>query len=290
MKYPRHAAFTLVELLVVIAIIGILVALLLPAVQAAREAARRLSCVNNLTQLALATQNYEMAFRVYPPGTINKEGPIADKPEGYHHNWLEHLLPYMEETNVYRHIDFSVGVYDEKNAAVRKIRVQVHRCPSDGAAWGRSAGEPAMTNYAGCHHDVDAAIDENNHGVFFLNSHIRPEDVSDGTSHTIFIGEKIGVPSRDLGWMSGTRWTLRNTGIEINHARARMRARGNYSSDEEADLASDIVVGGYSSRHPGGANFAFGDGHVAFLSETIQTTSYQRLGHRADGELEDSEY
>ena len=126
MKYKRTSAFTLVELLVVIAIIGILVALLLPAVQAAREAARRMSCVNNLTQLALATQNYEMAFRVYPPGTINPTGPIEDKPEGYHHNWLSQLLPYMEETSVFRHIDFSVGVYDEKNLPVRKVFV---KCP-----------------------------------------------------------------------------------------------------------------------------------------------------------------
>src|SRR5688572_19511410 len=101
MKYYKRSGFTLVELLVVIAIIGILVALLLPAVQAAREAARRMSCVNNLTQLILAVQNYDATYRVYPPGTLNPTGPIADVAQGQHHNWLIQLLPYFEEQNTY---------------------------------------------------------------------------------------------------------------------------------------------------------------------------------------------
>src|SRR5512136_477151 len=101
MRYKKNRAFTLVELLVVIAIIGILIALLLPAVQAAREAARRSSCLNNLTQLGLAVQNYEMARRTYPPGTINETGPIVNQPTGYHMSWLVQILPYMEEGNVF---------------------------------------------------------------------------------------------------------------------------------------------------------------------------------------------
>lgn len=105
MRNRNRKAFTLVELLVVIAIIGILIALLLPAVQAAREAARRCSCTNNLSQMILAVQNYNMAHEVYPPGTINAEGPIASEPQGYHHNWISQILPYMEELSIYRHID-----------------------------------------------------------------------------------------------------------------------------------------------------------------------------------------
>ena len=282
MKYKKNAAFTLVELLVVIAIIGVLVALLLPAVQAAREAARRVSCVNNLTQLILAVQNYEMAYRAYPPGTLEKKGPIVSEPKGYHHNWLSRLLPYMEEKNTYNHIDFTAGVYDEKNAIVRKVHIPTFVCPSVAAPVPQDL---AVTCYAGVHHDVDAAIDADNHGVFFLNSALRYEDISDGSAHTLFIGEKHPDQQSDLGWMSGTRWTLRNTGTPLNaenHERNRRQYAGVPASEKSSPA---VIVGGFSSPHPGGANFALGDGHVQFMSETISQDVYQQLAHRADGKL-----
>ena len=105
MNRPR--AFTLVELLVVIAIIGVLVALLLPAVQAAREAARRAQCANNLVQLILATHNFEMAHGHYPTGTREKVGPIVNLPQGYHHNWLTEILPYIEQSNLQTSLDLT---------------------------------------------------------------------------------------------------------------------------------------------------------------------------------------
>src|SRR5688572_33061782 len=103
----RHFAygFTLVELLVVIAIIGVLVALLLPAVQAAREAARRSSCMNNLSQLNLAIHQYEMAHGAYPPGTVAAAGPISNTATGYHHSWTVQILPYIEQQNAYNALD-----------------------------------------------------------------------------------------------------------------------------------------------------------------------------------------
>ena len=126
---PSHRGFTFIELLIVITIIGILVALLLPAVQAAREAARRGSCLKRLEQLIIAVHNYEMLHRVYPSGTINPRGPIQSRPQGYHHNWLIHLLPFLEQKNTHAHIDTTVGVYDSKNIPVRRLRLQTLLCP-----------------------------------------------------------------------------------------------------------------------------------------------------------------
>src|SRR5262245_28425670 len=106
MKCPHcRRAFTLVELLVVIAIIGVLIALTLPAVQSSREVARRTQCVNQLTHLSMGLQNYEMAHEVYPSGTIDKQGPIHSAAKGDHRNWIIQILPYVDEVNVYRHID-----------------------------------------------------------------------------------------------------------------------------------------------------------------------------------------
>jgi prepilin-type N-terminal cleavage/methylation domain-containing protein/prepilin-type processing-associated H-X9-DG protein len=208
----RRRGFTLVELLVVIAIIGILVGMMLPAVQAARESARRSLCTNNLAQLILAVHNYESAHEVYPPGTINDKGPIRNEPKGYHHNWIVQILPYIEEGNAYQQIDQSVSVYAPKNAAVRRHSIAVLQCPSEpGQMWNGIGG----SSYAGSHHDVEAPIDVDNNGVFFLNSRLRYDDIRDGSSHTIFLAEKR-LDGNDLGWMSGTRATLRNTGTPLN--------------------------------------------------------------------------
>ncbi len=292
MRYRYRRGFTLVELLVVIAIIGVLVALLLPAVQAAREAARRMSCMNNLCQLILAVQNYEMSFRVYPPGTINDTGPIQNLPQGYHHNWVSQLLPFFEEQNIYNHIDFQVGVYDDKNLAVREAPVMILACPSSSFR-----GEDIfMTNYAGCHNDRDTPIDKDNHGVFFLNSSIRPLDITDGVSHTLFISEKAIDPKNDLGWMSGTRATLRNVGTPLNAEVQKLRRYGQVTAHGQIPLNEDnaeaagpidpvLFVGGFGSYHPGGVMAAFGDSSVRFLSENISPDVLKQLANRADGKL-----
>ncbi|MBC8873867.1 MAG: DUF1559 domain-containing protein [Planctomycetes bacterium] len=321
----RQNGFTLVELLVVIAIIGILVALLLPAIQAAREAARRTQCSQNLSQLIIAVHNYEMAWSVYPPGTIEKKGPIQNHAHGYHHNWLIQLLPYMEQKNAYQHIDRTVGVYHKNNVPVRQLTIDNLLCPS------QPATPQGYSSYAGCHHDLEAPIDVNNNGVFFLNSRITYDDITDGSAYTLFVGEKL-IEQGDLGWMSGTSATLRNTGVPPNASVAGGGkpnwARGpageqelwdgsdgmygaEYGESGEmggAEADAEVVVeereeveptgpppkgpvlpvGGFGSVHPGGCQFAFGDGRVSYLSESMSLQVYQQLGHRADGKLLDS--
>lgn len=204
-------AFTLIELLTVAAVMGVLILLLLPALQFAREAARKTVCTQNLHQLAIALQQYEVFHGCLPAGTVADKGPIQSVSQGYHHNWLVALLPYIDRPNAAARVDARFGVYDPVNAPVRRMVMTVFRCPTDQAApIGLGYG-----NYAACHDPTEVPIDVTNEGTFYLNSFLRSTDISDGMSHTIFLGEKLVSPF-DLGWMSGTRATLRNMGTHIN--------------------------------------------------------------------------
>jgi prepilin-type N-terminal cleavage/methylation domain-containing protein/prepilin-type processing-associated H-X9-DG protein len=308
MTLSRRSGFTLVELLVVIAIIGILIALLLPAVQAAREAARRSQCTSNMSQLGIALHLYQGVYEIYPSGVVNPKGPIRSQPIGYHMSWLVQILPYAEEQNLFDHIDFSQGAYAKKNAPAAAIGVRLFACPSDISYGGWSStpspdaqpedlGPRGPSNYAGCHHDVEAPIAADNHGVLFLNSRIRPRDVTDGLSHTLFVGEKLNEPN-DLGWMSGTRATLRNTGVLPNLGSVGRTGgipmpgavpgpdAGGAADQSPADMEKQLLtVGSFASRHPGGFNILLGDGAVRFLSQSVPLQLFQQLGNRADGQL-----
>jgi prepilin-type N-terminal cleavage/methylation domain-containing protein len=202
MAKGRRPGFTLIELLTVVAIIAVLIALLLPAVFSARETARRLQCQNNLLQLGVALGNYVSTHQVLPPGVVNGTGPIQNVPRGYHFGWVVQVLPFLEYRNLHNQFDFRRGVYEGKNITVQMVRLSIFQCPS-----GRSS-------YAGCHHDVEAPIDVDNHGVLFLNSHVGHDDITDGRAFTILLGESWGATSLD--WAPGTRDTLRNTGHPIN--------------------------------------------------------------------------
>jgi prepilin-type N-terminal cleavage/methylation domain-containing protein/prepilin-type processing-associated H-X9-DG protein len=289
----ERRGFTLIELLVVIAIISVLIALLLPAVQSAREAARRAQCVNNLMQLGLALQSYESAHEVLPPGVVSQTGPVLDQPKGYGYGWLTQILPYCEMKNVYNHFNMKLGLYEPDNSTTRTNLVRGFLCPSDGGPT-RDKNRIAMTSYVGIHHDVEAPIAADNHGVLFLNSAIRYEDVTDGASLTFFVGEKLN-DGLDLGWASGTRASLRNTGAVPNRtpfgSAATGAARASAADDdaEAATAGTPSFVGGFASRHPGGSNFAFGDGSVRFIKSSVSATVYQHLGNRADGEVIDSD-
>ena len=289
MQKPRRpVGFTLVELLVVIAIIGVLVALLLPAVQAAREAARRCACQNNISQLALGVHNYEFHTERLPAGVINPEGPILSEPEGQHVSWLVQILPYIEQKNAYRLFDQEAGAYAKVNSDVRALSIDLFVCPSFPGDEMNEDKTVARTTYAGVHHDTESPIDGDNNGLLFLNSYLSYSDIRDGSSQTLLIGEYLAYEDQ-LGWVSGTRATLRNTGAKINAEVERIRKnrvqRNNESEDK--DVRS---VGGFSSAHPGIVLFAFADGATKAILEDISEEVYQQLGHRADGKLLKEDY
>ncbi len=284
--------FTLIELLVVIAIIAVLIALLLPAVQAAREAARRAQCCNNLMQLGIALQNYESAHEMYPPGVVNETGPVLDQPKGYHFGMLVRILPYCDMRNIYNHFNMKVGLYETQNLTTRTVLVRTYLCPSDNGL-NRTPNDIALTNYVGCHNDVEAPIDVTNNGSFILNKAIRYEDIPDGSSNTIFLGEKLNF-GNGQGWASGTCASLRNMGTGINQwpnvprsaAPAFSDGPGGDPDEPKITPGTPSFVGGFSSRHPGGANFAMGDGSVRFL-KTVGGGSLKLMANRADGEVID---
>jgi prepilin-type N-terminal cleavage/methylation domain-containing protein/prepilin-type processing-associated H-X9-DG protein len=281
-RFPR--AFTLVELLVVIAIIGVLVSLLLPAVQAAREAARRATCLNNITQLGLAVHNFEFHFEALPPGVTNPDGPIRNEPQGTHVGWIVKVLPYFEQRVLFDKFDQSAGAYAEKNALVRKTQIAPLMCISDPAPFVNTPATVARSSYAGCHHDVEAAIDADNHGLLFLNSAVRYSDIYDGSSNTILLGEALTSPD-DLGWVSGTRATLRNTSAIEQPRPYLTRPPAAESAETPEQSAKSLFVGGFGSYHPGGVNLSFADGSSRFVSSGIDLEVVKRLGNRADGEI-----
>ena len=298
----RRRGFTLIELLVVIAIIAVLVAMLLPAVQAAREAARRSQCCNNLMQLAISLQNYESAHELFPPGVVSEKGPVLDQPTGYGYGWMVRILPYCEMRNTYNHFNLSISLYDGRNLTTRTTLIRSFLCPSDRMANRNPANEVVLTNYVGCHNSLETPIDATNNGAFILNKAMRYEDIPDGLSNTVFLSEKVNEGAGE-GWASGTRASLRNLGTPINGTWLAgagafvkpMPPGGSPDDDPEAEVDPKAAapgtpgfVGGFSSHHPGGVNTTMGDGSVKFLKNSISFGTAKLLGNRHDGEILDS--
>jgi prepilin-type N-terminal cleavage/methylation domain-containing protein/prepilin-type processing-associated H-X9-DG protein len=308
---PRRSAFTLIELLVVIAIIGTLVGLLLPAVQKVREAANRVSCQNNLKQIGLALHNYHDAQSYFPPGyraaAPYKDG-ATDTTPGW--GWGAFLLPYLEADNVYRQLNFNQPV---QNSPAIGTMVRMYLCPSDltpqeALSVPDDFGNPlclaAPTSYAACcGSDPSGTTDLTGLGVFYRNSRLRMTDITDGTSETILIGERAWSNANGIwaGAISGGvirrgqanpcqpvvsgAWFPAAT-LVLAHAHL-----NNALQDPDGSAGMDD----FGSRHPGGANFVFGDGSVHFLrsvasdnadgSYTADGQIFQALGTRASGEV-----
>ena len=282
--------FTLVELMIVMAIIAILIALLLPAIQSAREAARRAQCTSNLLQLGIGMGNYVSTHSVLPPGVVNDKGPIQNLPVGYHHSWVVQILPFIGQANIYNHFDIERSVYSAANDTCAAIKISTLLCPSN--AW---QGE---INYAGCHHDTNAAIDTSNRGVLYLNSRVRYDEIGDGTAQTILLGEILGGAT--LGWASGTRSTLRNTGVPLNERESKAvsgKAANAFVQHNPREMLYETIgamaeaaiwpveqTGGFASFHGPSCNFLFCDGSVRLMQQSINTRVYRLLANRADGD------
>jgi prepilin-type N-terminal cleavage/methylation domain-containing protein/prepilin-type processing-associated H-X9-DG protein len=291
---PRRRGFTLIEILMVVLVMAVLIGLMLPAVQSVRQAALTTQCRNNLLQLGMALGNYASTHQVFPPGVVNDKGPIANLPKGYHMGWAVQILPFLEQGNLYRRIDFRRGVYAAPNASVLATSLGVFLCPG---------GRGGAGSYVGCHHDVEAPIDADNHGVLFLNSHVGRDDITDGTAYTILLGE--ARVAMTMGWAAGTEATLRNTGHRINEPVWTIPSAGwagpsppGASGPNDSDGVNTIkqggpppmyYVGGFSSGHVGGANLLFCDGSLRFLKESVDPRVLRLLGHRSDGDIIDGE-
>ncbi|HBJ35330.1 MAG TPA: prepilin-type cleavage/methylation domain-containing protein, partial [Planctomycetaceae bacterium] len=206
-------------------------------------------------------------------------------PIGQHVSYLVQLLRYIEQQGVADNFDIDEGAYADVNAPARALAINSFLCPS--SAWAMNDDNTAgLTNYAGCHHHDESAIAADNTGLLFLNSKVRYGEIYDGSSNTILIGEMLPY-SNSLGWASGTRATLRNTGTLINESNLR---RGGRTLRELPEDVDPLWVSGFASNHPGGAQFCFADGSVRFLSESIKLELFQNLGHHADGAMMGSEY
>lgn len=278
----RRSAFTLIELLLVVAIIAILVALLLPAVQQAREAARRTQCKNNLGQLGIAMHNYNATFSCLPPGCVNLTGPIQNTEEGYHFSWAVQLLPMAEQRNLFEGIDFDSSVYAASNMSLRLTAIPMFVCPSDATpSWG-AGNSIARSSYAACTGGADVPVDDRNTGLFFRNSSVAWHHIRDGASNTFLAGERrlSDIGGDDLGFASGTSGSLRNTGVPINIYTDDVNALPVKLPNTPDPL---LATRGYSSQHTGGAQFVLADGSVRFVSENIDVNTYTYLGDREDG-------
>ena len=300
-KSARARGFTLIELLVVIAIIAILVALLLPAVQQVRAAARKTQCSDHLHNLAVALANYEGTHKFYPPGRQSCDGACdTGAAQLYNKNGKSGfiaLLPFIEQKALFDQFSVTDPVWGPSTtwlAAHSKAimqRPEVYVCPSDVSEEGYSMTVGATTqnvatgSYAfvsgsfGPAQGIAITVKTDNNGTFVYRNGYGPRDVLDGTSNTIYIGEVIAAHTQESlnAWTCGSRLldTLRSTQNPINTPPGQGITTSPYGVALNAAFAS---------QHPGGAQFAFGDGRVTLIGENVSMQIYRGLSTRKNGE------
>jgi prepilin-type N-terminal cleavage/methylation domain-containing protein/prepilin-type processing-associated H-X9-DG protein len=284
---PSRRAFTLVELLVVIAIIGILIALLLPAVQAAREAGRRMQCRSHMRQIGLALHNYESTWRHFPACRVKNPD----------HGLLAFTLPYIEQDNVYELFDLTVNWNDASNRPARETAISTFRCPTAPDDRRTSSRPLEPTDFTTCEliapglrNDLiqDGVLQTRSNWENLIRPYGKPParmaDALDGLSNTFMLFECAGRPFKFVDGrpgdpnvspkepISGSEWASYDSGFWL-HDRCGKNQLFNCNN------ANEIY-----SFHAGGANFVYGDGSVHFQSETIDADVFVSLFTRAAGD------
>ncbi len=301
----RARGFTLIELLVVISIIGILVGLLLPAVQASREQARRATCINNLKQIGLAFASYHDAHNVLPPGYVSLWNNFNTYEFGPGWGWGAMILPHLEQQNLANSITYELTIADPANATVATTPISVYLCPSDNApkTWIASVSSSwwaagvlynvedpicavASSNYVGMFGISEPGVD--GEGVLSRDVSLSWRDVLDGTSNTLLAGERCTniLAGRGNAAWAGTvpnavLWSCvpdpfdpdggvcrkeDGSGMTLGHT-----GEGHGPGDPYAE------VNQFVSRHSRGAYFTWCDGHVSYLRNEMNYQTYKAL-------------
>jgi prepilin-type processing-associated H-X9-DG protein len=305
---PRRA-FMLIELLVVIGIIGVLIGLLLPAVQKVREAADRAQCMNNLKQIGIAAHNYHDAFGKFPTGV---RLPVLrdDRLTGGTNLWVG-LLPHFEQGNLYGKWDENDNgsnvARDRDAAQVQVIKLLI--CPSDAlpetVVENRAAVAPpwsrgfyGVSSYGGNAGTLSLPSVISGNGIFWIGSNVGLNDIVDGSSHTLLFGERYhrdpefdvlqpnvpppGIPSL----AEHGKWAIVASNGVMPHVTLSTPAPINYQVPRGGDLPTLLNrICAFGSGHPGGANFAFADGSVRFLSDSTLLSTLQALSTHKGGEV-----
>ena len=315
----NHSGFTLVELLVVIAIIGILIALLLPAVQQAREAARRMSCQNNLKQIGLALHNYHDTYNSFPPGNLSGTPFTGISAHA-------RLLPYLEQSAVYALVDFNTGYDQSSNATARSTPVSVFLCPSDSDQLPKDLG--GRNNYyansgTALSFSGERPTDPSDpnfgqpgaNGVFYRNSRVRIGDIRDGSSNTAVFSEKtmgdgsngLSTPETDT-FRPGTFPSTPDEALRdcraVDAADLSRQGVSNVGgpwlwayhsttlywhiappNDRSCMYPPGRIMTTAGSRHPGGGHTLLGDSSVRFVSEAVDLSVWRAVGTRNGEEV-----
>ncbi len=291
----QRLGFTLIELLVVIAIIGILVGLLLPAVQKVRDAAARTQCQNNLKQIGLANLNFHDAQLRFPTGYVTAVGPNGDD-LGPGWGWNAYLLPYLEQQALFAKIDFSVPIEAAIYSSVRPVVIKNLLCPVEmppqifpvGARSATGVLTSTIANLAPSSYTGNFGVTEpgvDGEGIFFRNSNLSVKDITDGTSQTLLAGERSWKYSETtwIGSITGSKFATPSSsplGFELNEP-------ANFILSHVGEMIAGNTpteINNFSSAHSGGVNYLFVDGHIKVLTSSVNYTTLKALATRDGGE------